>query len=123
MTFNPPDTASLIRQLPRSVAPFKWMFGLEILLGLKPFNSEIMVVRSRPQARSVISCWGMLFYLINSISFATSFMLWQFTDMYSVTTHPIGFMRSIVSYLHMSVMLAVCLVFNSKYCICFIYFL
>lgn len=97
-----PDATSIIRQLPRSVDPYKWLFGLEILVGLKPFNSVLIVPNSvksdprlhRPSIVSVVSCWGMFFFLLHCILYTTSIAVWQFTDIYSLVENNVGFMKT-----------------------------
>lgn len=98
------DTSSVIRQLPRSTDSLKWMFGFEVLLGLKPFtpihkNTNSITTdlnKSRPLIVSSVSSWGMFFYLIHSISYTTSIVLWIFTDIFSLDSIDVGFMTTII---------------------------
>lgn len=125
MTSNKTNSASyIIRHLPRSVNPYKWMFGLEVVLGLKPFDTILRVPNSgkadikkshRPLIVSAISCWGMLFYLVHCIVYATSIVVWQFTDIFSLYEQAIGLMRTQLNLVHTMVAMMFYVLFNSKY--------
>lgn len=122
------DTVSIIRKLPKSVDPFKWMFGLEIVFGLKPFKSILKIPKShktdlrisntslslRPRTVSAVSFWGMLFYLLNSIFYFTSIGMWWFTDIYSLVENPIGFMDSDFTIVYMVILGILLLIYNSN---------
>lgn len=100
------------------------------MLGVEPFRSQLVVADAnadgapsqtppsppvRHHFQSVVSFWGMFFYLLHFIVYATSICMWLFTDVYSTLAHPVGFMNSPISVAQSIMMHGIGVVQNSEF--------